>query len=137
MNNTLSILGQMAKAQELDKEKNTKENPGYHPPGNLRGGNRGGGKRGAREGPRVPVNHRQGQLGKTTRRTLSMASSKQCHASLAAAKGSKRRKKSSQDSASDCEEASDSEYQEFAHQARPEELRLGTRAKIATEEEDM
>jgi hypothetical protein len=86
--------------------------------------------RGARERPRVPFNNRQGQDN-----SKEIVDGKQ-QASRAAAQESKRRKKSIQDSASDREEASESEYPEFAYQARPEELRLGTRVEIAAENED-
>jgi hypothetical protein len=57
-------------------------------------------------------------------------------ASRAAAQEQKRQKKSIKESASDREENSDNEYPEYAYQARPEELRLGPRVKIAAEEYD-
>ena len=130
MNDTLSILGQMVKAQEGGKERSTQENSGYYPPGNSRGGGRGGGKRGGRGGPRAPFNHRQGQDN-----SKELVQGKQ-QASRAAAQEQKRQKKSIKESASDREENSDNEYPEYAYQARPEELRLGPRVKIAAEEYD-
>jgi hypothetical protein len=76
INDTLSILGQMSKAQELAKAKNTQEKPGYHPPGNFRCRGR------AAEEAESVVHEEDLEFrsttarGKTTRRRSSMASSK-------------------------------------------------------------
>jgi hypothetical protein len=125
MNDALSILGRMAQAQEK-----AQENLGCYLPGNFRGGGQRGRNHGGRGRPRTPFNNRQGQD-----HSKEIVNCKQ-QASRAAAQESKRRKKSSKDSAWDREGASDSEYPESAYQARPKELRLGRRVEITAEEED-
>jgi hypothetical protein len=101
MNNTLSILGQMAKAQEGGKERSTQGKSGYFPPGNFHGGEQSSRTR-KLEGVRP-------------RQAAGITSS--CPRITG-----KATEKIDQESTSDREENSYNEYQEYAYQARPEEL---------------